>query len=112
MSGEVDVSAAAQLRSVHGLLDRHGQRATVEAAGVTFVDVAGLRALLELASPAGSLLVVHPSAAVLRLLDLLRCSGLGPQELRAGPREEAVLLREPGVAAPPTPSTPGRPAAR
>lgn len=94
LSGEVDVAVAPQLRSVGALLAEHGQRAEVDAAGVSFLDAAGLGAVLELAGRGGSLLVLHPSTAVLRLLDLLGRSGLGPAVLRAGPREEALVLRD------------------
>jgi anti-anti-sigma factor len=108
LSGEVDVAVAAQLRSVGALLAQHGQRADVDAAGVTFLDAAGLSALLELAGRGGSLLVLRPSPAVLRLLDLLERSGLGPAVLRAGPREEALVLRD----APRATTAPVVPAAR
>ncbi|WP_180357621.1 STAS domain-containing protein [Streptomyces sp. NP160] len=102
LSGEVDVSTAAQLQSVRALLHQHGQRlGSVDAAGVTFLDVAGLSALLELAGPGGSLLVLRPSPAVRRLLDLLERHGLGPAVLRAGPPEEAVVLRDVAGAASP-----------
>ncbi|WP_222710859.1 STAS domain-containing protein [Quadrisphaera setariae] len=104
LSGEVDVSTAAQLRSVAALLERHGHRAAVDASGVTFLDAAGLHALVELAGPGGSLLVLRPSPAVLRLLDLLELSGVGPAVLRAGPREEAVVLRETAAVTVPRPS--------
>ncbi|MEH3078917.1 MAG: STAS domain-containing protein [Quadrisphaera sp.] len=95
VSGELDAGCTAQLAEVRHALAAWAHRAVVDAAGVTFVDVGGLRAVLELAPPGGSLLVLRPSRPLLRLLDLLQAATAWPAEMSVGPREEALVLRRP-----------------
>ncbi|PWJ52672.1 anti-anti-sigma factor [Quadrisphaera granulorum] len=111
LSGEVDLCCAEQLGALRDLLQRHGQRAVVDTSEVAFMDVGGLRALLALAGDGGSLLVLRPSAAVLRLLDLLAGTATGLSVVRAGPREEALVLRETTVASDEGHGPPGTPRA-
>ncbi|TNM67154.1 STAS domain-containing protein [Streptomyces sp. NP160] len=95
LSGDLDLTCRDQLAHVAHLLARWSHRAVVDASRVTFVDVSGLRAVLDLAPPGGSLLVLEPSRPLLRLIDLLRQSTGWPPVLAVGPPERALVLRRP-----------------
>lgn len=92
LSGEVDLSSEPRLAAVGRLLAGWDQRPVVDASGVTFLDVAGLGALSLLAGAGGSLLVVQPSACVLRLLHVLALAGCGPAVRSLGDDQQGVLL--------------------
>jgi anti-anti-sigma factor len=68
VAGELDVATAPTLRA---LLDAESVR-VVDLSGVTFIDVAGLRVLLE----RRHLLVRSPSRPVRRLIELCMRAGL------------------------------------
>lgn len=77
LAGELDSDIAEQLGSlIAGTLERHAARPLeIDLAGLTFLDSSGARCLVEghrLAAARGATLtVVHPAAAVLRVLSLL-----------------------------------------
>lgn len=95
LSGELDLTCRDQLAQVRDVLAGWSHRAVVDAAGVTFVDVSGLRAVLELVPPGGALLVLEPSPVLLRLVDLLHRATAWPPEVPAGPRQRSIVLRRP-----------------
>jgi anti-sigma B factor antagonist len=74
--GEFDSSTAELLRSPLDAARTDGVTTLVDLAGVTFIDSAGLRVLLEAARASDShewpWFIVRPSAAVLRLVGLSR----------------------------------------
>ena len=97
LAGDVDLACAPQIASVGRFLGRWSHPACVDAAGVGFMDVAGLRAVLGLAGASGTVEVRHPSWAVLRLLQVLGGAGVGVQLSRAPGPHPAVVLHEPPV---------------
>jgi anti-anti-sigma factor len=79
LSGELDLASARMLRSrVRGLLepDRGVRRLVLDLAGLTFLDVTGLDAILETQhrlAPLGGIVVLRgPRPNVVRILTLLR----------------------------------------
>lgn len=72
ISGEVDIMTAHDLR---GALAANPDICRIDCSGVTFVDTAGLDAIIDTAA-ARSIVLVHPSYVVARLLDLYDRHGL------------------------------------
>lgn len=97
LASDVDLACASQIASVGLFLRRWSHPACVDAAGVGFMDVAGLRAVLGLAGASGTVEVRRPSWAVLHLLQVLDAAGVGVQLSRALGSHPAVVLHEPPV---------------
>ena len=77
ISGEIDILSAPQLRDqLLRVIRRHGARITLDLAGVTFIDCAGINVLLAASRRAqlegGSLRVHRPSPRVRRVIALTR----------------------------------------
>lgn len=70
LQGDVDVTAAPVLAGLHDLVARTGLPVEVDAARVTFLDCAGLAAVLALGGPAPGLSLRAASPAVALLLRL------------------------------------------
>ena len=73
VSGELDLVGAPRLeRACAALEDQHG-RVLLDLSGLTFIDCAGLRAVLAACagSPSGSVRVARSAPALDRLIDLL-----------------------------------------
>jgi anti-anti-sigma factor len=88
-SGELDLQAVPELRDLFSSLASSGCReVVVDASGVTFIDVSGLRALLGGVSRGLTLLLQAPSKPVVRLLQLTATTDalpvVEPEEGRAG----------------------------
>ncbi len=92
VSGEVDLACRPRIDQVGRLLASWSQRAVVDMRAVTFIDVAGLRAISALAGAGRTVLVLAPSACCLHLLRLLALTGRGPGVQSLGPRNQAVVL--------------------
>lgn len=100
LAGELDMTCSGRLEAVGRLLGEWAQPPVVDAAGVTFVDLAGLSALGSLSRAGEPVLVLRPSASLLRLLRVLAVAGWGPSVQALGDREQGVVLL------PPTPTDP------
>lgn len=84
IGGEIDLSTAGQLRTALEKACAAAPDVVVDLAGVTFLDVAGLRALLEVAESrngAGPLTLVNASR-VKWLLELVGLSGWASIDIR------------------------------
>ena len=109
--GEIDVATAGRLTSAMTAIDLDRCRqVTVDLAAVTYMDVRGLRALLEahltLARHGIAFDVVHPRPVVRRLLEVSGTTHLLSRE-RRGDRD-IIRLTAPGT--PPAATIPSRPA--
>jgi anti-anti-sigma factor len=85
VSGEVDLMTSPRLAAaVAGALSGRRQHVVVDLAGVEFIDVTGIRVLLDAASQArkagGDLLLRSPSRAARRTLELLHLESVMPVE--------------------------------
>jgi anti-sigma B factor antagonist len=74
--GEIDIQSAPRLRDeLLRVIRRHGSQLTLDLAGVTFMDCAGLNVLLATRRRAqleeGSVRVIRASPRVLRMISLL-----------------------------------------
>jgi anti-anti-sigma factor len=77
ISGEIDIQSGPQLRDqLLGIIRRYGARLALDLTGVTFIDCAGINALLAARSRAqlegGSLRVFRASPCVRRVITLTR----------------------------------------
>jgi anti-anti-sigma factor len=82
--GEVDLASAGELRRALEQALAVSSKVVVDMGGVTFIDAAGLRALLEVADTmngSGPLTLAH-APRVARLLDLVGLRGLPSIDLR------------------------------
>ena len=95
LSGELDMTCAQRLANAGRLLGEWAQPPVVDAAGVTFIDLAGLSALCSLSRTGEPVLVLQPSASLLRLLHVLALAGWGPSVQALGDREQGVVLLAP-----------------
>jgi len=78
-SGELDLQAVPDLRTLFSWLAASGCRDVVlDASGVTFIDVSGLRALLGGVSRGLTLVLQAPSKPVVRLLELTATTDVLP----------------------------------
>jgi anti-sigma B factor antagonist len=103
-TGELDASTANRLRSPLAAARHDGVTTLLDLSGVTFIDSAGLRVLLEAARATDShewaWFIVRPSHVVLRLVEL---SGSGPrlplvEPQRGAPRRVSPAAAERGRA--------------
>ena len=78
LAGELDVLTARELHALEGRCGRAGQVLAVDAGGVTFMDCAGLRAVLAVVRPGGAVRWSRTSPSVDLLLDTLGASGTTP----------------------------------
>jgi anti-sigma B factor antagonist len=100
-SGEFDSSTAELLRSPLDAARMDGVTTLVDLAGVSFIDSAGLRVLLEAARASDKhewpWFIVRPSPAVLRLVELSRTAPrlplVTPQSVPVGAEATVVPLR-------------------
>ncbi|GAA2002167.1 STAS domain-containing protein [Catenulispora subtropica] len=80
VAGDVDLATAERLREAVTSEVRPGVRVDLDCSGVSFLDSAGVRVLLELNRTAreagGGLVLVAPSEVVVRILDLAGVAGL------------------------------------
>ncbi|MGQ7297742.1 STAS domain-containing protein [Quadrisphaera sp. KR29] len=97
LSGDLDMSMTGQLGAVGRLLRHWPHPVLTDAAGVAFVDVCGLRAVLALSGPGAPVVVRRPSEAVLRLLQLVGGVDAGVRvEALADPPGSLALTGLPG----------------
>ncbi|MGQ7296457.1 STAS domain-containing protein [Quadrisphaera sp. KR29] len=95
LAGDVDLVSAPHIASAGLLLPRWAHPVSIDAAAVTFMDVAGLRAVLALAGTCGAVELRRPSRPVLHLLQVLRGAGVGVPTSRVPGPSPAVLLHQP-----------------
>ena len=93
VSGEVDLMTSPRLAAaLAGALSGRHQHVIIDLAGVDFIDVTGIRVLLDAASQArkagGQLLLRSPSRAARRALELLHLESVMPVEDRLPRRRD------------------------
>jgi anti-anti-sigma factor len=85
VEGELDLATADELASVLAAEARRGAQVTLELSGLTFIDSTGLAVLIRTATSSGTtgpLVLLRPSKAVRRVLDLTLPSGAPGLEIR------------------------------
>ena len=85
LEGELDMATADDLSQLLRATAANGGTILLDFSGISFMDSSGLRALLEgaeLSSGSGSLVILHPSAQVRRLLDISIPGGTPGLEVR------------------------------
>jgi anti-sigma B factor antagonist len=76
VTGEVDLATAPELASQLAALDGNGRAIDLDLERVTFIDLAGLRAILHARERDRRLRIAVPGQAVARLLELTGCTEL------------------------------------
>jgi anti-anti-sigma factor len=98
-TGELQAGTVERLRSPLAAARHDGVTTLLDLSGITFIDLAGLRVLLEAARTTDShewaWFIVRPSDAVLRLVEL---SGTAPRLPLVEPRHGATRVARASVA--------------
>lgn len=87
LEGELDMATADDLSQLLRAAAADGGPVLLDLSGISFMDSSGLRVLLEAAElirGSGSLVIVHPSAQVRRLLEISIPGGAPGLEVRPG----------------------------
>ena len=85
LEGELDMATADDLGELLKETERHGDPVVLDFEGISFMDSSGLRVLLEAASSEDvgtSVVIVHPTDQVRRVLDISIPGGAPGLEVR------------------------------